>query len=389
MDKRRIYHIIEWSVAIAACAFLIWKIATYDDYASLLSALRAMAWPQWLAFIACVALMPVNMALEAWRWRTLWNGASELGISELGISGLEDERISGLVDEGGSELGISELGISGLEDERISGLGDERMSFREAQRQVYYSKLAGLITPWKLGEYPARALLIEGTSQESRVKSQETWSRVLSMGAVGSATMTAVIIACGAIAMMIGLAISELAISGDWKLEIGNWKLEIGDWKFSYLIIVAVVLLLLGLALYFAPRLLKRWAEVSHKLVLISLGQSFVRLLCWCVQLALVLWAVDGFGVSGLVDEGISGLVDEGISGLGIGGLVAKTFVYYLLVTITPNVPIAEVGVRGAWAIVVFGTMNAALAGVLLWIINTLLPCLFALGISAKRQTSR
>ena len=194
--------------------------------------------------------------------------------------------------------------------------------------------------------------------------------------------------------MMIGLAISELAISGDWKLEIGNWKLEIGDWKFSYLIIVAVVLLLLGLALYFAPRLLKRWAEVSHKLVLISLGQSFVRLLCWCVQLALVLWAVDGLGVNGLVDEGISGLgvsglVDEGISGLGIGGLVAKTFVYYLLVTITPNVPIAEVGVRGAWAIVVFGTMNAALAGVLLWIINTLLPCLFALGISARRQTSR
>jgi hypothetical protein len=50
--------------------------------------------------------------------------------------------------------------------------------------------------------------------------------------------------------------------------------------------------------------------------------------------------------------------------------------IYYLLVTITPNVPIAEVGVRGAWAIVVFGTMNAALAGVLLWVINTLLPCL-------------
>ncbi|MBR5678740.1 MAG: hypothetical protein IKX20_11505, partial [Paludibacteraceae bacterium] len=218
-----------------------------------------------------------------------------------------------------------------------------------------------------------------------RVKSQETWSRVLSMGAVGSATMTMAIVIAG----ISGLAISELAISGDWKLEIGNWRLEIGDWKFSYLIIVAVVLLLLGLALYFAPRLLKRWAEVSHKLVLISLGQSFVRLLCWCVQLALILWAVDGLGVSGLVDEGMSGLVDEGISGLGISGLVAKTFVYYLLVTITPNVPIAEVGVRGAWAIVVFGTMNAALAGVLLWIINTLLPCLFALGISAKRQTSR
>ncbi|MBR1381740.1 MAG: hypothetical protein IJ554_04630, partial [Paludibacteraceae bacterium] len=55
---------------------------------------------------------------------------------------------------------------------------------------------------------------------------------------------------------------------------------------------------------------------------------------------------------------------------------ISSLFIYYLLVTITPNVPIAEVGVRGAWAIVVFGTANAALAGVLLWGINTLLPCL-------------
>ena len=284
MDKKKIYHIVEWIIALAACAFLIWKIVTYDDYASLWATLQAMSWPQWLAIAACIALMPLNMSLEAWRWKTLLP-----------------------------------------------------MSWREAHRQVYYSKLAGVITPWKLGEYPARAILIEGASQESRVKSQETWAKVLSMGAVGSATMTAVIIACGAIAM------------------IGDWRLEIEDWKFSYLIIIALILLLLGVALYFAPRLLRRWAEVSHKLVAISLGQSFLRLLCWCVQLALVLWALDSFTFH--------------LSPFTL-------FIYYLLVTITPNVPIAEVGVRGAWAIAVFGSMNAALAGVLLWGINTLLPCI-------------
>ena len=283
MDKKKIYHIVEWIIALAACAFLIWKIVTYDDYASLWATLQAMSWSQWLAIIACIALMPLNMSLEAWRWKTLLP-----------------------------------------------------MSWREAHRQVYYSKLAGLITPWKLGEYPARAVLMEG-NQESGLKSQETWAKVLSMGVVGSATMTAVIIACGAIAM------------------ISDWRLEIEDWKFSYLIIIALILLLLGVALYFAPRLLRRWAEVSHKLVAISLGQSFVRLLCWCIQLALVLWALDSFNFQ--------------LSTFNL-------FIYYLLVTITPNVPIAEVGVRGAWAIILFGSMNAALAGVLLWGINTLLPCL-------------
>ena len=273
MEKKKVYHIIEWAVAIAACVFLIWKLATYDDYASLGAALRSMGWPQWLAIVACVALMPVNMSLEAWRWKTL-----------------------------------------------------VPMSWREAHRQVYYSKLAGLITPWRLGEYPARALL------------QGDMPKVLSMGAVGSATMTAVIIVCGAIAM------------------IADFRFKILDLRF-YLLAVAIILVLLGVALYFAPRLLRRWATVSHRIVAISLGQSFVRLLCWCVQLALVIIALSSLRYDVMT-------------------LLRLSMVYYLLVTITPNVPVVEVGVRGAWAIVVFGTVNAALAGVILWGINTLLPCL-------------
>ena len=284
MDKKRIYHIVEWTIAIAGCAFLIWKLAAYDDYASLGESLRAMGWKQWGALAVCLLLMPVNMMLEAWRWHSLMNESGE------------------------------------------------RLSFREAHRQVYYSKLAGLITPWRLGEYPARALLMAENRQDD-AKSKGVWARVLAMGAVGSATMTVAIIIAG----IAGLAMSEL--------ELGV----------NYLVTVAVVVLLLGLALYFSPRLLKRWAVVSHKLVAVSLGQSFVRLLCWCVQLALVLWALDAF--------------DLQLSTFNL-------FTYYLLVTITPNVPIAEAGVRGAWAIFVFGSINAALAGVILWAVNTLLPCL-------------
>ena len=137
---------------------------------------------------------------------------------------------------------------------------------------------------------------------------------------------------------------------------IADFRFKILDLRF-YLLAVAIILVLLGVALYFAPRLLRRWATVSHRIVAISLGQSFVRLLCWCVQLALVIIA-------------LSSLRYDVIT------LLRLSMVYYLLVTITPNVPVVEVGVRGSWAIVVFGTVNAALAGVLLWGINTLLPCL-------------
>ena len=314
MDKRRIYHIVEWVVALAACGWLVWKMATYDDYATLWSQLRGMNWMQWAAIGLCTALMPVNMSLEAWRWRFLMNQR----IRELEIRGLEEEV--------------------------------ESISWREAHRQVYYSKLAGLITPWRLGEYPSRALLM--AREKSKVESRESrdesgkmlWARVLSMGAVGSATMTAVIIVAGLAAWI-----------------ITDFRFKILDLRFSYLIGVAIILLLLGVGMYFAPRLLRRWAVVSHRMVAISMGQSVVRLLCWCVQLGLVLWALGGYEA-----------LDFRFY---ILDLILRTPVYYLLVTITPNVPIAEVGVRGAWAMAVFGTMNAALAGVLLWGINTLLPC--------------
>ena len=277
MPKKTLYHIIEWSVALAACAFLIYKIATYGDYPAMGETLRAMSWPQWLAIVLCIALMPVNMAIEAWRWKTLLP-----------------------------------------------------MPFIEAQRQVYYSKLAGLITPWRLGEYPARGVLMsEGEP--------DVWSKVLSMGVVGSATMTAAIVLAGAVA----LACSPAALP-----YLGG----------SYLYALAAVVLLLAIAFALMPKALRRFAEVNPSLLLRSLAQSLVRLLCWCVQLALVLYALGAITNYKLQ--------------------ITNLLVYYLLVTITPNVPIAEVGIRGAWAIVLFGSMNAAMAGVLLWIINTLLPCL-------------
>lgn len=251
--------------------------------------------------------MPVNMALEAWRWRTLIN------------DGMSREQ---------SSL-------------------NEPLTLNEAQRQVYYSKLAGVVTPWRLGEYPARGVLLveslkflsppENDLKVWKVESEKSiWARVLSMGVVGSATMTMAIVMAG----VVGIAFSP---------EVFDY---LGG---SYLYSLAAAVIVLGLIFALAPRILKRWAKVNHDLMLRSIGQSLVRLACWCVQLALVLYALGAI--------------------LDFRFQILDLPVYYLLVTITPNVPIMEAGVRGAWAIVVFGTMNAALAGVLLWSINTLLPC--------------
>ena len=323
MNKRVILHIIEWAVAVAALAYLVWRLATYDDYASLWAALQQMGWTQWTALVVCVLLMPVNMALEAWRWYSLMNE----GINELtseGIKELTSERIKELKSEG----------INELTNEGINELTSERLTFREAQRQVYYSKLAGLITPWRLGEYPARGLLISSEATND----QALWAKVLSMGAVGSATMTAAIVLAGVVALVFSPQV--LAHLGD-----------------SYLYALVAVFVVLGGLMLLMPKALRKYAEVNQDLMLRSTMQSFVRLACWCVQLALVLFSLGALG------------------DLGILGILGNCAVYYLLVTITPNVPVVEVGVRGAWAIFVFGSVQAGLAGVLLWVINTLLPC--------------
>ena len=294
MDKKRLYHIFEWVIALAACGWLVWKLATYEDYAALGECLRGIGWQQWLAIGVCVALMPVNMALEAWRWRTLMN----------------------------------------------------EISWKEAHRQVYYSKLAGLITPWRLGEYPSRGLLMAREMDNGqwtmdngeRNTEGALWAKVLSMGAVGSATMTAAIVLAGIVGIAFSPSVLEL---------LGG----------SYLYAVGAVMVVLTVLMALMPKMLKKWAEVNNELLIRSVGQSLVRLGCWCVQLVLVLYALGA------------------VTGYGLWVTGSLCFVYYLLVTITPNVPIVEVGVRGAWAVVVFGTMNAALAGVILWAINTLLPC--------------
>ncbi|MBQ7258835.1 MAG: flippase-like domain-containing protein [Paludibacteraceae bacterium] len=300
MDKRRLIHIIKWGVAIAACGWLVWKLATYEDYAALGESLRNMGWQQWVAIGLCIALMPVNMALEAWRWQTLM-----------------------------------------------------KLPFRESQRQVYYSKLAGLITPWRLGEYPARALLLNdkmSAAEPLNERSQSElngalWAKVLTMGAVGSATMTGAILIAGLLA---------IAVQPSIVAYVGG----------SYMYTVGGVMVLLTGVFFLMPKIFRQWADLHYGLLFYSLFQSFIRLVCWCVQLALVLYALGAISYQPSV--------------------ISSLFIYYLLVTITPNVPVVEAGVRGAWAMMVFGTANAALAGVLLWGINTLLPCIVGLFLRKK-----
>lgn len=264
--------LVAWLTTILACAYLVYKLCAYDQWEQLGASLAEADAVAWTCGVVALLLMPLNMLLEAWRWQFLMGN----------------------------------------------------LSLREAQRQVYFSKLAGQLTPYQVGEYPARGLLIRDTP----------WSEVISKGIVGSVTMTLAIILVGIVPLLIWL--------GD-----GRWQT---DWVLYGLILLSVIQLALLL-----PRLLRRWIELNYRMLFVSVGQSLLRYMCWCVQFALVLCL---FGMAPMAEW------------------LVLIPVYYLLVTVAPTVSVAEAGVRGAVAIFVFGSVEAVLAGVLLWAINSLLPIL-------------
>lgn len=301
--------IANFVLIVLAYGFLGYKIATYDNYAGLLERFSAAEWWQLLCLMVCVALFPVNRLCEAWKWQFLVRGI-------------------------------------------------EPMNILEAQRQVYYGTLAGFVTPYKIGEYPGRALLFRKTGQH--------WLSATCMGMIGGYAMTTIIIVAGLPSVIYWLAPSSSLL---WSI---------------------VSALICALAAIFAlPALMRvlqqrNWKSEQSRLLIQSmagltptdisklLGISLLRYSVFIVQLLLCLLFC---GVH-----------------LRIQSMIATLPLYYLLITVTPNVPAAEIAVRGAWAAVIFErfgsdvTAAAIIATLLLWIINTIFP--LVVGTVVKRRQS-
>lgn len=291
---KRILNIL---LIIAAYGYLGYKLATYDNYPGLLAQFRQADVWQWMCIIGCFLLFPVNRFFEAWKWKFL----------------------------------VRHI---------------EPMNFLEAQRQVYYGTIAGFVTPYKLGEYPGRALLFRHTGTH--------WLTATCLGLIGGYAMTMVIV-------VLGLPAAFYRLTPDSSML----------WSIALTIIGAV------LAVLALPALMRRlqsrpWKSEQSRLlvenmaqltihdVLVLLGISLMRYCCFLLQLLLSLL--------------FCGVQLDAMT-------MAMTMpLYYLMITVTPNVPAAEIAVRGAWAVALFEPFGADLsaaaviASLLLWTINTICP---------------
>lgn len=291
--------VLQWAIMLAAYAFLIYTLCSFDHYSDFLLFFRQTSALHYLALVACLLLMPVNLLLEAWKWQTLLKTV-------------------------------------------------EPQTLRNAFRQVCYGMAGAFVTPYRIGDYPSRVLLL---------KDKNHYLPAITMAAVGSVALTAVILMLG---------IPAFALSFTNYQAFSTWNSQ------TYLWLISLLLCILLLVLLLVPLMGKRYS-IKYSDCGIILLQSLLRYICFSLQLWLILYAC----------------------GVKLPLMVALVSIplYYLFVTVTPNMPAADIGIRGAWAVLVFGQYmhdvqaHIIMATTCLWFINTLLPVLFgAVGIKCSKS---
>ncbi len=234
------------------------------------------------------------------------------------------------------------------------------MSIWEAMKQTYNGFVGAFLTPGRLGDYPSRVLLIQDKAK---------YVPAILMGFIGSLIMTIVI-------LLVGIC-SAIVL----YLRRDNSSLLFGELDDTKWLLMAFLLVLAGLVfLLFFPALsrrlitkinpqhhrlystLKYMGQLTLTRIIQIVGLSFGRYIIFAVQMMLLLlfW---GIGTESLLQLSL---------------LVA---VYYLLITISPTLPAADIAIKGGWAIIVFSFLsenipNITLATIFIWIINTILPML-------------
>jgi hypothetical protein len=127
----RIFNVL---LILAAYGYLVYRLSIFDDYSSFLTAFQTADTVLWLTLIATLLLMPLNILVEASKWRLLLRQT-------------------------------------------------EPMTIWGAQRQVYYGYVGAFITPYHAGDYPARAMLL---------KDKRNFSAAIGVGLVGTVALLVV-----------------------------------------------------------------------------------------------------------------------------------------------------------------------------------------------------
>ena len=297
----------KWLIFLLAYLFLGYKLFTFDGYEALLEHFSSVSFQDYLFLFFVFLLLPFNLFFEALKWQRL-------------VAGLQP---------------IS-LGL--------------------AFRSVLVGQTGAFFTPNRIGEFPARALMLNKNNMIPAV----------ALGFVGSAMQMLVI-------TLFGLITTFLYISNNVSPLLSS--VSTVSWVVSLLLVLLFVIscaLLFGHYQWFCARLAKsKWQWLNR------LGEGFAHLSFRDAWRIFCLSAIRYFVYS---SQFYAMLLFMNVTLTPWQALLAIPTIY-LLVTYTPSFAFSEAMVRGSFAIFIlsaFSTNDAgmALASILLWCINYCLPML-------------
>ena len=141
INEQHIYTIVKWLILVWAYAYLACKLIAFDDYEAVRTQFVTAGWVHYLCLMCVLVLLPLNLLLEAQKWRVL---------------------------------------VRGLQPLSLVG----------AFKAVLVGQTGAFFTPNHLGDIPTRVLLLRS---ENRVPA-------IALGCVGSLALTVVITVIGTVA---------------------------------------------------------------------------------------------------------------------------------------------------------------------------------------------
>lgn len=114
---KNIARYLGYALSLAALAYMVYRLAIYDDYAALLRSFQSASTVQYLFLVAAIVLLPLQLLVESRKWQLMLQGLTSI-------------------------------------------------SFRAAWQQVLRGYVGAFITPYRLGEYPTRLWQIGYTMDE-------------------------------------------------------------------------------------------------------------------------------------------------------------------------------------------------------------------------------
>ena len=297
----------KWLIFLLAYLFLGYKLVTYDGYEALLEHFSSVSFHDYLFLFFVFLLLPFNLFFEALKWQRL-------------VAGLQP---------------IS-LGL--------------------AFRSVLVGQTGAFFTPNRIGEFPARALMLNKNNMIPAV----------ALGFVGSAMQMLVI-------TLFGLITTFLYISSNVSSLLSSASTI--TWVVSLLLVLLFVIscaLLFSHYQWFCGRLAKsKWQWLNR------LGEGLAHLSFRDAWLIFSFSVLRYFVYS---SQFYAMLLFMNVTLTPWQALLSIPTIY-LLVTYTPSFAFSEAMVRGSYAIFIlsaFSTNDAgmALASILLWCINYCLPML-------------